>query len=51
MYKICLIIPYFGEFKNYFQLFLNSCANNPTINWLIFTDSDQAYFYPDNVKK
>lgn len=51
VYKICLIIPYFGMFKNYFQLFLNSCENNSTIDWLIFTDSNQEYYFPKNVNK
>lgn len=51
MKSICLILPWFGgPFKNYFHLFLESCKNNPTINWLIFTDSTQSYNYPENVK-
>lgn len=37
--SICLIIPYFGKFPNYFDYFLISCVNNPTINWLIITDN------------
>lgn len=51
MYSICLIIPYFGKFPNYFNLFLQSCAANPTINWMIFTDNEENYDYPDNVKR
>lgn len=50
-YSICLIIPYFGIFQNYFNLFLQSCAANPTINWIIFTDNQEHYDYPDNVKR
>lgn len=49
-YTIALIIPYFGKFKNYFPLFLISCQNNPTIDWLIFTDTDKNYNWPENVK-
>lgn len=49
-FKIALIIPYFGKFKNYFPLFLMSCKNNPTINWLVFTDSNDNYEWPQNVK-
>ncbi len=48
--KICLIVPYFGKFNNYFQLFLNSCKFNPEINWLFFTDDQSKYDYPSNVK-
>ena len=50
MNKILLIIPYFGQFNNYFSLFLESCRNNPTVNWLILTDDTTPYSYPNNVK-
>lgn len=50
MKKIAFIIPYFGHFNNYFNLWLNSCANNPTVDWIIFTDCQDVYNYPDNVK-
>jgi hypothetical protein len=50
MKKIAFIIPYFGKFNNYFQLFLNSCAYNEDIaDWLIFTDDRIVYNYPHNV--
>lgn len=48
---INIIIPYFGNFPNYFQLFLNSCAYNNTINWTIITDNMTMYNYPVNVRK
>ena len=51
MKKIVLFIPYFGTFPNYFQLFLNSCGRNETINWIIFTDNDTEYKYPENVRR
>lgn len=49
MKKITLIIPYFGIFPAYYQLFLDSCAHNEEIDWLIFTDNQQEYRYPPNV--
>ncbi len=49
-FKICLVIPYFGDFPNYFDLWLNSCEHNPEINFLIFTDNKEKYVYPSNVK-
>lgn len=49
MKKIIIIIPYFGNFPNYFQLFLNSCKYNATINWSIITDNNEEYNYPCNV--
>lgn len=48
--KIVFVVPYFGKFKNYFQLFLDSCKANPDVTWLIFTDNNVDYDYPDNVK-
>lgn len=50
MKDIAFIIPYFGKFNNYFQLFLYSCKNNPNCDWIIFTDDKEIYDYPNNVK-
>ena len=50
MKKFAFIIPYIGKFPQWFQLWLNSCANNNRIvDWLIFTDDHTPYRYPDNV--
>lgn len=51
MKKVCLIVPYFGHLPNYFQLFLKSCAANTDFNWLIFTDDNTPYNYPNNVTR
>ncbi len=51
-HKVVLIRPFFlGHFLNYFQLFLNSCACNPNFDWIIFTDNEDEYIYPQNVHK
>ncbi len=39
MKSIVLINCYFGKYPNYFNLFLDSCKKNPTINYLLFTDN------------
>ena len=50
MKSVLFILPYFGKFPNYFQLFLNSCNANPTIDWLLVTDNSMNEFYlPANV--
>ena len=49
MNKIALIVPYFGELPNYFDLFLKSCSYNPQIDWLFFTDNKISN-KPPNVK-
>lgn len=50
MKKACFVIPYFGKFNNYFQLFLNSCSYNADYDWLIFTDDRCDFQYPENVR-
>lgn len=50
MKKIAIIVPYFGEFPNYFPLFLNSCRYNPTVDWLLVTDIADPVDYPQNVR-
>lgn len=50
MKTIAYVIPYFGKFPKGFEFFLLSCKNNPTIDWLIFTDDKTKYDYPENVK-
>lgn len=49
MNRCAIILPYYGKFPNYFQLFLNSCAANDDFDWLIFTDDRTQYDYPVNV--
>lgn len=49
MKKGAFVIPYFGHFNNYFQLFLNSCRYNSDYDWIIFTDDKTKYDYPENV--
>lgn len=51
MNKIAFIIPYFGKFNNYFDIFLKSCGENKKVcDWIIFTDDRTLYKYPSNVK-
>jgi len=51
MKSFCFIIAYFGKFNNYFNLWLESCRCNPTVDWYIITDNDSEYDYPDNVHR
>lgn len=46
--KICFIVPYYGTFPSYFQLFLNSVKNQP-FDLLFFTDLSIPKNAPDNV--
>ena len=50
MNKICIIGVYFGPFPNYFPLWLESCARNPKIDFLIFSDQQHSSEVPPNVR-
>ena len=49
--KVVLIVPYFGALPNYFQIFLDSCKENPKFDWIVFTDDETEYDYPPNVHR
>lgn len=50
MKSICYIVPYFGKLPSNFQIWLQTCSKNETIDWMIFTDDKTEYIYPKNVK-
>lgn len=51
MKSVILICPFFGMLpKEYFQIILNSCRNNDSINWLLITNDKTKYNFPRNVK-
>lgn len=53
MDKICIILCYYGVFSNTFQSYLDTCGNNPSIDWIIVTDHDikREYICPENVSQ
>src|ERR1700722_17290835 len=48
--KICMVMPYFGVWPDYFLFFLKSCEYNPTIDWLFYTNCGAPTSHPDNVR-
>lgn len=51
MYRVLIIIPYFGKFPNYFNLWLKSVEFNNTINWLLITDNNfDGWGVPENLR-
>lgn len=50
MKSILLIIPYFGKWPLWFDSYLISIAENPTIHWLCPTDCKIPQKYPGNIK-
>jgi len=51
MKRIALILPYFGKLPEFFQIWLDSCRANPTVDWLLFTDDESPFDYPSNVHR
>lgn len=49
MKRIIFICPFFGKLPPHCQLWLNSCARNETIVWLLITDDRREFDYPSNV--
>jgi hypothetical protein len=49
-YTIVKIIPFFGQWPEWIDLFIESCKHNPDIDWLIYTDCDAPANKADNVK-
>ncbi|MBO7090099.1 MAG: hypothetical protein J6W70_09355 [Lentisphaeria bacterium] len=47
MKRIAIVICWFGPLPVVFPLWCKSCAANPTVDWLLFTDQEPSV--PDNV--
>src|ERR1700722_30717 len=50
MHKIGFFIPYFGPLLPWFELFLESCRYNPTIQFYLFNDQSISFEYPPNIR-
>ncbi|AMK76452.1 MULTISPECIES: DUF6625 family protein [Methylomonas] len=48
--KIIIVNIYFGMLPKYFDLFLKSCGNNPSVDFLFFVDFEVPYELPQNVR-
>ncbi|MDR2874396.1 MAG: hypothetical protein LBV44_00495 [Methylobacillus sp.] len=49
MFRICILIPYFGKWPFWMPFFLESCRRNPDIDWKFFSDCDRLENVPPNV--
>ena len=50
MKKIVFVIPYFGVWPEWMALFLVSCEFNPSIDWVLISDTDLPVAPPANVR-
>lgn len=49
MKQIAVVIPYYGEFNNYFRLWLQSIEKNDMIDFILVTDIDIRIELPSNI--
>lgn len=49
-YKIVYVVPFFGKLREDIDLWLHTCAYNPTIDFIVVTDDKSNHNYPNNVK-
>ena len=47
--SLIILLSFFGEFPWYFNYFLHSCKNNPTVRFCIITDNNRIFNKPKNV--
>jgi hypothetical protein len=45
-----MIMPYFGRWPEWIELFMISCQWNPTVNWVFYTDCGVPACAPENVR-
>ena len=46
--RVAIIIPYFGKFPVWFELYLYSCSKNPQVDFIFFTDCELPERVYDN---
>lgn len=49
-HALAIVAPYFGTLPAHTQLWLNSLAANPEVTWLLYTDDQTTWDYPENVR-
>lgn len=49
MKRVCIVIPYFGKWPSWIDLYFETCKYNPTIDWLFFTDCNVPNNEVDNI--
>ena len=48
--SIAILMPYFGRWPFWMELFIASCKKNPSIDWYFFSDCGELESFPENVK-
>ena len=48
--SIVILMPYFGSWPFWMELFVASCKQNPSIDWYFFSNCGRLESFPENVK-
>lgn len=48
--SIIILMPYFGKWPFWIELFIESCRRNPTIVWFFLSNCGELASFPNNVK-
>lgn len=48
--RIVILMPYFGEWPFWIELFVESCRVNPTIDWYFISDCGRLDSFSENIK-
>ena len=48
--KICIINCFWGNWPEWFVFFIESCKNNPNINWILFSDNTKNLPRVNNIR-
>lgn len=49
MHRVGIVVCYFGKWPRGFDIFLKTCAGNPTVHFLFFTDAEPPGRLPGNL--
>lgn len=50
MQTICIVVCFFGPWPRWFEIFLETCRHNPTIQFLFLCDCDLPSSIPENAR-
>ncbi|MBN2489638.1 MAG: hypothetical protein JXQ29_02170 [Planctomycetes bacterium] len=50
MRRIVMLMPHFGRWPEWIDIYLETCRHNPTVDWIFFTDCGRPANRPANVR-
>jgi len=50
MKTIVMLMPHFGQWPEWINIYMETCRYNPTVDWIFFTDCGRTENHPGNVR-